>query len=221
MNFIIYIYIYIGELDFAEGFEYKRIYIFSQIVIGKGWEFEDEVEYHIVDPEAIDQTEINKRRTCTQVCNSTTIMRNGKQINHAKFCFPIDYQLLVSVEKGDNFHPPAFIFQVNSMDSWNRHRIEGYGFVHFPLQPGFHKLKCTTWKPVGNLYSKIHSYFLGGSTRIIQLENIMRTNYLDEMGHKDIVNRFGLETITSGLISLKLNVAIQSQYIYIYIYLST
>ena len=101
------------------------------------------------------------------------------------------------------------LLQVNSVDSWGRHRIEGYGFVRFPEEPGYHKLEVETWRPRGSLGSEIHSFFLGGSIRIHKLEELIRTQYLDEQGKSDVVNRFGLETENSGKIRVNLNMCYQ------------
>ena len=69
---------------------------------------------------------------------------------------------------------PYLLFQVNSVDSWKRHRIEGYGFLRMPLEPGYHELEIETWRPRGSLSSEIHSFFLGGSIRILKLEELMQ-----------------------------------------------
>ena len=103
---------------------------------------------------------------------------------------------------------PYLLLQVNSIDSWGRHRIEGYGFVRFPGEPGYHKLEVETWRPRGSLQSEIHSFFLGGSIRIHKLEELIRTKFIDEQGMADVVNRFGLETENSGKIRVNLNMAL-------------
>lgn len=106
------------------------------------------------------------------------------------FSFPLDFQFLVKENKIDQ--RPYLLLQVNSVDDWGRHRIEGYGFIRFPLEPGYHKLEVETWRPRGSLHDEIHSFFLGGAIRIHNIEEIIRTRYIDERGESDIVNRFGL-----------------------------
>jgi hypothetical protein len=59
--------------------------------------------------------------------------------------------------------------------------------------------------------SEIHSFFLGGSVRIMRLEELVRTRHFDESGHADIVNRFGLETEDAGRIRVNLNICWQSK----------
>jgi hypothetical protein len=74
-----------------------------------------------------------------------------------------------------------------------------------PLEPGYHELEFDTWRPRGSITSEIHSFFLGGSIRILKLEELIRTKYLNEDGQADIVNRFGLETEDSGKVRVNLN----------------
>ena len=73
-------------------------------------------------------------------------------------------------------------WEVNSKDDWNRHRIEGYGFVRIPNKTGYHQITVDTWRPRHSLESEIHSYFLGGSVRILRLEELIRTAYIDTNG---------------------------------------
>jgi hypothetical protein len=75
-----------------------------------------------------------------------------------------------------------------------------------PLDPGYHEIEIDTWRPRGSLSSEIHSFFLGGSIRILKLEELIRTKNLDEHGKSDIVNRFGLETEDSGKVRINLNI---------------
>ena len=96
--------------------------------------------------------------------------------------------------------------QVNSVDEWNRHRIEGYGFVRMPMQNGYHTIEVDTWRPRASLDSEIHSFFLGGSVRIQKLEELVRTKFIDSHGYADIVNRFGVETEDAGRVTVNINI---------------
>ena len=59
--------------------------------------------------------------------------------------------------------------------------------------------------------SEIHSFFLGGSVRVMRIEELVRTKHFDESGRADIVNRFGLETEDAGRVRVNLNVCWQSK----------
>ena len=75
-----------------------------------------------------------------------------------------------------------------------------------PIDPGYHELEIDTWRPRGSLMSEIHSFFLGGSVRILRLEELIRTRHFDESGRSDIVNRFGLETEDASRLRVNLNI---------------
>lgn len=83
--------------------------------------------------------------------------------------------------------------------------------MRLPLEPGYHTLTLDTWRPRGSIMTEIHSFFLGGSVRILKLEELIRTRYLDENGHEDIVNRFGLETEDAGKITVNVNLCYQNK----------
>jgi len=59
--------------------------------------------------------------------------------------------------------------------------------------------------------TEIHSFFLGGSVRVLKLEELIRTQHLDENGHADIVNRFGLETEDAGKVKININICTQNK----------
>ena len=126
----------------------------------------------------------------------------------SNFSFPFDYQFKAKNAYID-VSRPYLLMQVNSVDSWNRHRIEGYGFVRCPVTPGYHTLTVDTWRPRASLDSEIHSFFLGGSVRIQKLEELVRTRYIDSNGNDDIVNRFGVETEDAGTITVNMNLCTQ------------
>jgi Meckel syndrome type 1 protein len=52
------------------------------------------------------------------------------------------------------------LIQVNSLDSWERNRVEGYGIVEIPHQPGFHELTIRTFKPDDDLYTRIMQFYI-------------------------------------------------------------
>ena len=159
-----------------------------------------------------DHAEQNKRKSVTHTSKATVelvddadAVEGTQYVSH--FSFPLDFQLLAQTDK--MAERPYLLLQVNSIDYWGRHRVEGYGFVRFPAEPGYHKIEVETWRPRGSLQSEIHSFFLGGSIRIHKLEELIRTKFIDEQGKADVVNRFGLETENSGKIRVNLNMALQ------------
>lgn len=45
---------------------------------------------------------------------------------------------------------PKILLQIFSRDHYNRILFLAYGLSAIPLQPGSHKIRCHTWKPIGN-----------------------------------------------------------------------
>lgn len=194
------------------GFEAENTYIFYETFLPEGWTFEEMNEQEVFGSIRDDHQEQNKRKSVTHTSKATVelvddsdAVEGTQYVSH--FSFPLDFQLMAQTDK--MAERPYLLLQVNSIDNWGRHRVEGYGFVRFPAEPGYHKIEVETWRPRGSLQSEIHSFFLGGSIRIHKLEELIRTKFIDEQGKSDVVNRFGLETENSGKIRVNLNMALQ------------
>jgi len=67
-------------------------------------------------------------------------------------------------------------------------------------------LEIDTWRPRASISTEIHSFFLGGSVRVQNITEIVRTAYRSSDHRDEVVNRFGLETEDSGKIKINLNV---------------
>lgn len=194
---------YTGEIVSAIGFDQPKLSINYQVHVPELWSFDDFNSYDTLGI-SNDLDEINKRESITQFSTANTTMHNHQQVYESSFCFPFDLQFLhnTSEETSDT---PHLLFQVNSLDSWNRYRIEGYGALQFPSKEGTYSFKVQTWKPRGSFYNEIHSFFLGGSIRVIELEDIIQSYKVNEKGERDVINRFEFETEDSGEILINMN----------------
>lgn len=161
----------LGEIVKTSGFQAESTYIMFEVLLPTdGWIFEDINEYEMYGIIRDNTVEYNKRNTVTHVSrgyleqsNDHRDMDINRYVSH--FSFPFDYQFKAKNSNMFN-NRPYILMQVNSVDSWNRHRIEGYGFVRLPTTMGYHKITVSTWRPRASLESEIHSFFLGGSVRI-------------------------------------------------------
>lgn len=111
--------------------------------------------------------------------------------DRANWCHPVDFHFVCNGIQSW----PRIEFQVFKEDSHGRVSFVSYGFVHIPSQPGFHEVKCYTWKPIGNLYSQLYSMFTGSSLVLSNPEVIFTS-----------ANRYRIRTETSGTITLNLYV---------------
>jgi hypothetical protein len=90
------------------------------------------------------------------------------------FGMPYELELLCHDYVLGKFNPKLLI-QINSVDSYNRHRIEGYCFINIPLETGSYKFEIPCYKPKEDNYMKLFSFFLGGSRKIPDLREIAKT----------------------------------------------
>lgn len=58
------------------------------------------------------------------------------------------------------------LLAVSSLDGLSRHRVEGYGYVAFPRQPGAHELLVATWRPICSLRSHLQVKHPRGRTLV-------------------------------------------------------
>jgi len=70
--------------------------------------------------------------------------------------------------------------QINSVDSWQRNKIEGYTFNTIPNKSGFYNHNLICYKPKDDVYQKVYSFFLGGSRKIPDIKDLSKTCSLDE-----------------------------------------
>ena len=148
------------------------------------------------------------RKSSTQFSEATVCYDENVTFFESHFSFPLDFQfyakkfqdskklnckyslilVLTHVSDGETdalATRPYILFQVNSVDSWNRYRIEGYGFLRLPFEDGFHEITVQTWKPKGSLNTEVHSFFLGGSVRILRMDELIKSHYLTETVRND------------------------------------
>ena len=67
-------------------------------------------------------------RARVELIDDTDMVEGTQYVSH--FSFPLDFQFIAQRRVSEE--RPCLLLQVNSIDSWGRHRTEGYGFVRFP-----------------------------------------------------------------------------------------
>ena len=62
---------------------------------------------------------------------------------------------------------PQMFIKVLSIDSWDRCRTEGYGYVSLPTSPGLHTVVVSTWRPLlTNPTGEMRRFFIGGASEL-------------------------------------------------------
>lgn len=63
--------------------------------------------------------------------------------------------------------------KVLSIDSWDRCRTEGYGYVSLPPSPGLHTVVVSMWRPLStNPTGEMRRFFIGGSSELKDLDSV-------------------------------------------------
>jgi hypothetical protein len=90
------------------------------------------------------------------------------------FGCPFAWLLESPTGSNDNDAWPQLLFEVVSLDSWNRYRVEGYGYLNIPiLATSAFTTVVHTWRPVGNgIISQLRRFFIGGCPELDNLSYI-------------------------------------------------
>lgn len=103
------------------------------------------------------------------------------------------------------------LYEVVSIDGWERERTEGYATISIPLMPGRFREKVRCYRDVGNdtWIDWLQRYFVGGRRKV-------RLNEFNGIGAEEDfnrtangLNRYGNKTETTGYLSIVRNVIVQ------------
>ncbi|XP_047234408.1 Meckel syndrome type 1 protein isoform X2 [Girardinichthys multiradiatus] len=178
-------YLLHGEIVSAKGYEYDNLYINFFMELPNNWS----------------SLPFQPLSGVTQTCRTKSL---GKE-NVAFFGYPFSFEAFyISEKESEELIPqwPVLYFKVLSLDSWQRYRTEGYGYLLFPAIPGKHSVKCHTWRPVqAGTASALRRFFIGGSA---ELED---NSYVRIPGtfKGERLSRFGFCTETTGSVTFSLH----------------
>lgn len=130
----------------------------------------------------------------------------------AHFSFPFEFQLgfAWSEESPEDFISwPILYFQVYSLDSWQRHRIEGYAYCQLPDVAGSTCVEIDMWRPEGDgAFDAMRRFFIGGSPELRDATYVKETS---SVGVTEKLNKFQFKTKTTGSLTLKFNTLLQTK----------
>ncbi|CAN0098763.1 unnamed protein product, partial [Discosporangium mesarthrocarpum] len=127
----------------------------------------------------------------------------------AHFGFPVEFHLVYRAGEGAPGlgGRPQILLAVSSLDSFSRHRVQGYGHVSFPSKPGAHDLSVRTWRPDNSVRARVQEFFVGGAHRLND------PRYMSRPGSckGTFLSRFGFRTESSGTVRLRMYIVEQVQ----------
>eukprot|EP00753_Platysulcus_tardus_P019973 PLAT7665.3.p2 GENE.PLAT7665.3~~PLAT7665.3.p2 ORF type:complete len:433 (+),score=191.49 PLAT7665.3:590-1888(+) len=127
----------------------------------------------------------------------------------AYFGLPIDLEFVSHIQLDAKLaiSPPQLYIEVFSIDTWQRQRLEGYGYTTLPTAAGSHNLRLRTWRPHGSICDRMFDFFLGGS----KLLEDRRYPYYPAATKGALVSKHGFTTETTGELLLTCNTAMQGR----------
>ncbi|XP_067866305.1 Meckel syndrome type 1 protein isoform X2 [Heterodontus francisci] len=172
-----------GEIVSAQGYEYDNLYIQF---------FLELPDYWFCPPK-------QQLSGVTQTCS--TKVEDREYV--AYFSFPFNFEMtLRSENQPEGFLPqwPVLYFGVHSCDFWQRYRIEGYGYIRIPDNPGSYTMTCQTWRPIlPGTSAEMRRFFVGGSLELEDMTYIRTPSTFK--GER--LSRFGFRTESTGTVTIK------------------
>ncbi|MCJ8748811.1 hypothetical protein PDJAM_G00169010 [Pangasius djambal] len=174
-----------GEIVSAQGYEYDNLYVYFILELPNNWSS--------VPSQSLSGV--------TQTCRTRTL---GKD-NVAFFSYPFSFESFFRKEdESEESLPqwPVLYFKVLSLDSWQRYRTEGYGYMVIPATPGSHRVTCHTWRPLQTgTVAELRRFFIGGAPELEDISDVR----IPGTFKGDRLSRFGFRTQTTGSVTFSLN----------------
>ncbi|CAF0833336.1 unnamed protein product [Adineta ricciae] len=189
----------IGEIVSARNFEYDHIYVYYVLDLAEDWH--------------VESSTLLSGYTHT---GSTTMSSKHIVDDVVYYSHPFEFELWYKPSSygADRSFPrmPKIYFQVASLDSWGRHRTEGYTYTDIPNIPGFYDEHLSCWRPRGDsIFNEVRRFFIGGSLELEDISYIAIPTLFRSEPSNSLLSRFGFRTISTGSINIRFNVVFQSQ----------
>jgi hypothetical protein len=95
---------------------------------------------------------------------------------------------------------PKLYFEVFSVDYWDRHVLQGYGYSFIGARD-VDILTVKTWRPKGDYKDQLRSFFIGGSREFEDLSYIS----IPDSHVNPKLTKYNMFSESSGSISIRLN----------------
>ncbi|XP_068010604.1 tectonic-like complex member MKS1 [Melanerpes formicivorus] len=180
-----------GEIVSAQGYEYDNLYVHFFVELPAQWS----------------SPAFQQLSGVTQTCATKAV---GWE-NVAYFCYLFTLEMFFTQgDESEGSLPqwPVLYFEVLSLDSWQRYRVEGYGSLVLPASPGLHELTISTWRPVElGTVAELRRFFIGGSPELEDLTYVRIPSTFK--GAR--LSRLGFRTETTGSVTFRLHCLQQSR----------
>ncbi|KAJ3395962.1 Pleiotropic negative transcriptional regulator [Lobulomyces angularis] len=179
-----------GEIELVKildpEFECEHLYVRYSLELPEEWEIQNEYVANSKECK-ITNTAISQR--CKPLYNELS------GCLEANFGFPLELSLVSKTNAVGSQYPKIY-FQVYSVDSWDRHVLQGYGFLDLPKSPSSETITVRTWRPNNTPAEELRSYFVGGSKEFNDLSFIDIPREFEKK-----INKYGL--LTKNLVDIQ------------------
>ncbi|KAJ3342174.1 Pleiotropic negative transcriptional regulator [Gonapodya sp. JEL0774] len=99
---------------------------------------------------------------CTQIVDSAWDWQRGGWFAALGYSVEAVAEVVAQQHDARPTPYPILYLQVCSVDTWQKYRVEGYGQLRIPTNPGDYDLDIATWRPLPRPAEKMQEHFLGG-----------------------------------------------------------
>lgn len=128
------------------------------------------------------------------ITEAQTQIDTSSNLGFACWSHPIDIHLATKGIQGW----PKLVLEVWHRDQLDRCSLISYGVVNIPSQPGYSKLTCKTWRPIGSIVDRLVNLFSGETLQLA-----------DESFIHSHEHRLNLQTESMGNVELQLNIILK------------
>lgn len=185
----------------------KRLHVFGEIASAQG--FEADKDFHFVEAQLVLPERVVLEPACSAaVANSEVATQMSKPAVNAMgegvwhFGLPFELEMR-ELEAGGAL--PRLYLCVNSLDSWERHRVEGYSHVDIPLTAGSYSLTGSAWKPKGTIRESMQDFFVGGALQLVHHQHPVPPASVKTR----CLSYHGFQTVSTGSVTVKVHVVVQ------------
>ncbi|KAL3271048.1 hypothetical protein HHI36_021548 [Cryptolaemus montrouzieri] len=183
-----------------------EVHIFFEIVSGSHFEYDDIYVRYFID--------LPDKWTCKTpfLLNGMTQTCHGKNEDNVVY-FGHIFDLILEYDIQDFFQEglpklPYIYFEIASRGSWDRHRCEGLTYHSLPVgKPGVYEFVLPSYRLTTGTTGELRRFFIGDCSNY----NDITWVGIPKAAEGPILNKYGVQTIGSGMLNIRMNVMHQSQ----------
>jgi len=178
-----------GEILIAENCDGEYLYVEAELAVPPKWKL-------LFSNEDGAPVGGSLRRIITQ---ASMCWKRGRTRTH-NFGLPFEWKF--EVPTGELLQLPVLYLQANSLDSWERYRVEGYGYATLPDRAGSHRVRVSLWRPMGSIFEEMRRFYIGGVPALSSI----RHSGLPFNDNRKFVARTNMITIPGGEIIVRFEI---------------